>query len=281
MHQPFIMKNLLVILGYNPPDYFEKVVNSILDQDIKWETIVLIDGPRTCNDVSLVNRTKDIAANYFSEVVCNKTNHNMEKQWQKAYTIAFEDHGCNRMLLVEDDLELMPCYTKAISDQLDLFQNDHRIGMVSAYNCRIDNDPRALPGEDLVVGGHLWGVATWKDRWLQWKDRYDQFASIALHPEKIKALYNSWGGNTESSTVNDGALHIIMNRNGQIPVTTTKSYAKYIGKHGEYGRPEYYTERRFKEIPTHDQWVQPKPISDEWFSRYKQVLDDLYSGKKE
>jgi glycosyltransferase involved in cell wall biosynthesis len=274
------MKNLLILLGYNRPDYFEKVAESVLDQEMQWETAVLVDGARSVNDVPLVNRTKEIAKRHFHEVVCNTQNQNMEKQWQKAYQIAFESGGYDRMLLVEDDLVLSPCYTTAIDDLLGLFNNDSRIGMVSAYNCRINNDPRALPGEDLVVGGHLWGVATWKDRWFQWKDYYDQFASIALQPDTIKDLYYSWGGVTGSSTVNDGALHIIMNKLGQMPVTTTNSYASYIGEFGEYGRREYYMERRFQEIPCFNQWTCPKPITDEWFLRYKKVLDDIYARKK-
>lgn len=272
------MKNLLVLLGYNRPEYFERVIHGVMSQESKWDTVALIDGPRNPCDVKKVNKTKEIATSYCSEVVCNQSNANMEKQWQRAYKIAFESGGYDRMLLVEDDLVIQPCYTKAVGDLLNLFQDDYRVGMVSAFNCRINNDPRALPGEDLVVGGHLWGVATWRDRWFEWKDRYDRFASVALLPEKIKSLYSSWGGNTESSTVNDGALHIIMNRSGQIPITTTKSYARYR-EHGEYGRPEYYEERRFREIPAHTKWTPPKPVSDEWFSRYRKVLNDLYSKK--
>lgn len=67
-----------------------------------------------------------------------------------------------RVIVVEDDLILSPYFLKYMNDALEKYENEDRVGAVSAYVPTIE---RNLPETYFLYHFHCWGWGTWRRAW--------------------------------------------------------------------------------------------------------------------
>ena len=65
--------------------------------------------------------------------------------------------------MLEDDIVVAKNFLDYINQALDLYQNEQRVGAISAFN--FCNTPCAKEEAYFLWQSTSWGWATWRDRW--------------------------------------------------------------------------------------------------------------------
>ena len=286
-----VMSSLCVaLMAFNRPHYQEEVWRSVREALCGQDVVVFIDGLAdfdNCyfreSDKEGAQASRRIAQDIFPDslVFNNSTNVGCPVQWGGVLSTVFDQLGYQECLILEDDLVLSPRYIQNTEYLLDLLHHEPRAGMVGCFGER--HHPNHDPYLDcLTTAGHLWGMATWKNRWDLWRNDFYHFCHITTrHGRKpcvkeVESLYKSWGFRGDASAVNDGALMQIMLKNNQIPVTTVANCAKYIGVQGEFGTPDYYNEQRYSDMPYYDGHINMPCPGEDFFGHALSKLKESY-----
>lgn len=73
----------------------------------------------------------------------------------------------DRVVVVEDDLELSPFFLDFMSAGLALYADDASVASIHGYLYPVDAD---LPATFFVPGADCWGWATWRRAWSHWRE---------------------------------------------------------------------------------------------------------------
>ena len=174
-------KTPLVLLGYNRPEKFSKLLDS-LKSSRPDSLIVVIDGPKENNDqdVTKVLETQYVAQSISwtddVEFMFRPTNLGLRKSVEDAVTYATEKYG--RAIMLEDDARPGPAWIPYASMMLDTFEDAEKIQHVSGY----DLVPPAFlssPGRGSRLSRYpeSYAWATWQSAW----EKYDPQLEWALN----------------------------------------------------------------------------------------------------
>lgn len=256
------MKTAICLLAFNRPAYQKKVWESVQKTNPGHDVIIFVDGlvdfwkgSVRQKDLSNYKSCHALIENLFpdAQVFRNSLNAGCQLQWGAIFANVFDVLGYDRCYVIEDDLVLSDGYFKTCDRLLKMFEGDMRVGMVKAFGERLRQDHDQYL-HCLSTAGHLWGVATWKNRWETWKKDYYEFSRIIMQEGKetyvqsALSFFQSLGGGN-SGVANDAAFYHSMLRQGQIPISTVANCAEYIGEVGEWGVPEYYREAGYSKMP--------------------------------
>lgn len=162
------MKAPVVIFSYNRPEHLDSILKSLSSCEFANETKVYlyIDGPRNRSDKQAQTLFDSIIDRYrfiFLEFVVYKRKKNVGLRKSLIAGITELLHKYDRIIVLEDDLELSPNFLAFMNDSLTFYENQLEVSSVSGYTNAISSV------SDFDNYFHLrpcsWGWATWANRW--------------------------------------------------------------------------------------------------------------------
>lgn len=216
----------IALFTYNRADHTQKVVESLLlnEEANQSDLFIFSDGPKTEAKKAGVEENR----NYIHSITGFKSvtiverdcNWGLSKSLIAGITEITEKYG--RVIVVEDDLIVSPSFLRYMNDALVKYENDDRVGSISAFLNPIDVQ---APETFFLRYFACWGWATWKRAWklfnpdsrdllkkIRWKTREfnidgkGPFYGI-LYCDKV-GLNDSWAVRFYASCFLRGKLHL-------------------------------------------------------------------------
>jgi hypothetical protein len=162
----------ILLIFFNRPDLAEISLNNLKGSN--RNVYISIDGPRNSSDKVYVQECIALANTFAKEhsrvdavkLSIHKSNLGCKEAVRSAIDWAFESE--ERLIILEDDISFQDEFLETMDNWLEKFDNSKEIFHLNGYN--------PLP-KNLEVGfsylcryTHVWGWATWRDRW----DFYDR-----------------------------------------------------------------------------------------------------------
>lgn len=161
----------IVVFGFNRPDALQNTINSLLQNtEAKFSDLyVFVDGPR---EEKVGEQEKvDEVREYVKSIKGFHTIHYFFSDNNKGlansiiYGVSKIVNEYGKVIVVEDDLVLMPNFLNYINQGLDYYENNQQVMSICGHSCKI-KIPNDYPYDAyLFTRSSSWGWGTWKDRW--------------------------------------------------------------------------------------------------------------------
>ena len=166
------MKTPILIIGFNRPRNLKKLSKAI-DMSDSRRIYISIDGPRDISDADKVNQVRDVVKNFVRENSKAQIRHRFSELnlgckngVSSAIDWAFKNEGS--LIILEDDVVVSDEFFRYMDFFLKYFELDSRIWHINGFSPLLP--PYINKTSYLTSFAHVWGWATWKDRW----DKYDR-----------------------------------------------------------------------------------------------------------
>jgi hypothetical protein len=161
------MKNLapIVIFAFNRPKALKALIESLKQNPLYGESerFVFIDGPRNEADRKLIEEVKEIAHSVTENVMASEENKGLANSIISGVTQIVNRYG--KVIVLEDDLRLMPGFLKYMNEALDTYENQEKIFSICGYGLKIKRPKDYVEDVYMGIRSSSWGWGTWKDRW--------------------------------------------------------------------------------------------------------------------
>lgn len=159
------MLSPIVIFAFNRPDSLAKLIES-LKRNPGWDLhdiYVFVDGPRDSVDVPKVYEVVKIARQLTERVFASEENKGLGESVIQGVLQVVKEYG--RVIVLEDDLVLMPGFLSFMNNALERLESDNRIFSICGYGLKIKK-PKDYEGAVYLSNrSSSWGWGTWADRW--------------------------------------------------------------------------------------------------------------------
>ena len=157
----------IAIFAFNRPEALQRMINSLktTPEYKESEKYFFIDGARTPDEQAAVDKVIEIARRESGNVSCNPGNIGLGSNIIRGVSTVLSKYA--RVIVIEDDLVLMPGFLKFMNDSLTYFENDNRILSVCGYSLQFKVPERYASSVYLGDRASSWGWATWRDRWVK------------------------------------------------------------------------------------------------------------------
>ena len=162
----------IVIFAYNRVDKLKKCLDYLArcPEAPKSELYIFCDGPKGDKDRADVENVQGYAYQYAQgdhfgsvNVTAQENNRGLAASIISGVTEVVNKHG--RVIVVEDDLIVLPSFLKYMNEGLEYYADDKKCGSV----CSFSYPMKALKNYDKDVyftrKADCWGWGTWSDRW--------------------------------------------------------------------------------------------------------------------
>jgi hypothetical protein len=142
------------------------------------ELHIFSDGPKSYADYEDVNEIRKYLKNIrgFKSVSIreNTTNKGLSKSITNGVAQILK--GCDRIIVLEDDIVTSPCFLSFMNNALETYQDENRVMQISGYMYPIQN--QNLPRTFFLKLGSSWGWATWRRAWNKFEKNPDRLIKI-------------------------------------------------------------------------------------------------------
>lgn len=197
---------LIAIFAYNRPAHLKKTIESLSANTLAKQSklIIFCDGAKGQDDANVL-AVREIAkqTNGFASVHVVEQEINIGLVRSIVQGIAECFSHVDRLIVLEDDIVVAKNFLDYINQALDLYQNEQRVGAISAFN--FCNTPCAKEEAYFLWQSTSWGWATWRDRW----QLFEENAESLLTKIEIMGLqdrFNAHGNYPFSSMLNEVRL---------------------------------------------------------------------------
>lgn len=157
----------VVFIIFNRPDHTERVFKEIAKAK-PAKLLVIADGPRAniAGEVDKVLATREVISqiNWDCELLTNYSNENLGCKSRVSSGIDWAFQNVEEAIILEDDCLPAATFFRFCQEMLDRYRLDSRIGMVSGDNFQFGSR-RNNDSYYFSKYAHIWGWATWRDRW--------------------------------------------------------------------------------------------------------------------
>lgn len=185
-------ESAILLIFFNRPDLAKKCLDGI--RATTRRVYISVDGPRDSSDIEAVNHVRFIAeefsCNHNVKLLVRENNLGCKKAVSGAIDWAFEHE--NQLIILEDDINFGDEFLRTMDVWLDLHRDNKVIFHLNGYN-PLPPD-KELKSNYLCRYTHVWGWATWKDRW----EHYDRDLS-SWEPKNLGNLPGLVGQNLPST----------------------------------------------------------------------------------
>ena len=162
------MRTAVLLIGYDRPDYFGEVLDSLMAQPemTALDLHVVIDGGPGARQGELVELATARGPDEVT-VTCRPDNWGIGRNLIGARRQLFAELGYDRVLLFEDDLVLQPHYLSVLLALSDWAHAHDDIGTVMAHTVTAQGEAWQAERLDQVVvtNRHFWGYAITREVW--------------------------------------------------------------------------------------------------------------------
>ena len=152
---------------FNRPDTTERVFAEITKAKPP-KLLVIADGPRANREgeAEKVAATRAIIdrVDWDCEVLTNYSDHNLGCKRRVSTGIDWVFEMVEEAIILEDDCVPDPTFFRYCQELLERYRYDKRIGMISGDNFQFGRQ-RNQDSYYFSKYVHIWGWATWRDRW--------------------------------------------------------------------------------------------------------------------
>lgn len=186
-----------VLFTYNRPKHTEAVLDSLKNNDIRPEKLIVFqDGKKENTDVAQWESVNSIINNITwcnTETIVSSTNKGLSKSISQGITNVLERYDA--VIVLEDDCVTHPKFMSYMLSALNKYAEDRRIFHINAYSWRTAIESN---GNDAYFGGRAgsWGWGTWKDCWSLYKEDYKILSRIKSD-EYTRRQFEIWGSDLE------------------------------------------------------------------------------------
>lgn len=163
----FKLESPVAFIIFNRPDTTERVFSEIAKAK-PTKLLVVADGARTnrVGELEKVIATRAIIerVDWDCEVLTNYSDVNLGCKRRVSSGIDWVFEQVEEAIILEDDCLPDPTFFRFCQELLERYRNDQRIGMISGDNFQFGhrrNDDSYYFSKYV----HIWGWATWRDRW--------------------------------------------------------------------------------------------------------------------
>ncbi len=155
----------IAIFAFNRPESLANMfaslrLNPLYDESEKF---VFIDGPRNDKDAILIKEVERIALAETPNVKSYSTNKGLGTSIITGISEILRTY--NKVIVIEDDLRLMPGFLTFMNEALNAYKHDTRILSVCGYSLKIKCPNDYHSSVYLGDRASSWGWATWANRW--------------------------------------------------------------------------------------------------------------------
>lgn len=182
-------KTPILILAYNRPENIDRLLSFISTTPYK-SVYLSVDGPKNNKDSIAIKKIKELAKKYSKklEIKTNffKKNHGLKKAVTKGIDWFFTHHEAG--IILEDDLIVSPSFFPFCEELLVKYKDEKQVIMISGSNFF----PWINHNNDYFFSKHalIWGWATWKRSWQNFRKLEKQFNSGKIKEEDLTILRN-------------------------------------------------------------------------------------------
>ena len=189
----FVLKTPIVFIIFNRPETTEKVFIEIAKARPQ-KLLVISDGPRVnrpgeelrvAEARSIINRV-----DWPCEVFCDFSDINLGCKVRVSSGLDWAFELVSEAIILEDDCLPDPTFFRFCEELLAEYREDKRIGMISGDNFQFGR----LYNEDSYYFSkymHIWGWATWKDRWVNSYDVNMTDWPIARDSDRLSKIFEN------------------------------------------------------------------------------------------
>lgn len=186
----------IVVFGFNRPDALKNTIVSLLNnEEAKFSDLfVFVDGPRE-GRVGEKEKVKEVRE-YVKSITGFKSLHYTFSENNKGLAdsiirgVSEVINQYDRVIVLEDDLVLMPNFLNFLNQGLDYYENNQKVMSVCGHSCKVQTPVDYPYDAYFFTRSSSWGWATWKDRWnlVDWElNNWDKVVA------NRKAFVNSEG----------------------------------------------------------------------------------------
>jgi len=154
----------VLILGFNRPEKIRLILQAVHEYGPS-ALYYAVDGARSEAEEELVGAVRAVVDEFAWECsvhrLFSKTNLGSRYAVQRAVSAFFSRESDG--LILEDDCLPAPDFFRFCEKGLDRYKNDSAVGMIAGTNFLGKFANREW--DALFSDGHIWGWATWADRW--------------------------------------------------------------------------------------------------------------------
>lgn len=177
-------RKAILFIGFNRPDFLQSRINTLTD--IR-KVYISIDGPRiNSEDTSRVEKTIQIARAFQESmgqeyVAINVNSNNMGCKYGVKNAIDWAFRFENELIIIEDDVDYSQNFLDFCDYGLEYYHDNFQVFQLNGWTplSAISNENFYLYSTAIP---HIWGWATWKNRW-----------------EKLDIDLLAWGGEAPST----------------------------------------------------------------------------------
>ena len=156
----------IAIFAFNRPGHLSNLFTSLLtNPEVEYSEIYLfIDGPRTNDEKKLTAETKKIGQDYSKflnlNISQNEKNLGLSESILGGIDKVLLTH--DRVIVLEDDLELSPNFLRFINRGLEVHKSDLSVASIQGFSMI---ELKSSETSYFLRGADCWGWATWSNRW--------------------------------------------------------------------------------------------------------------------
>ena len=155
----------IAFFAFNRPEHAARSLRALAaNPDAAKSTLrIFIDGPRNADDLERVESVRNVARHTrgFADMEVHAAGANQGLFAAITSGVGHVLRTHDRVIVVEDDVEVSPCFLTYMNTALSRYRDEARVGSIHGYTPPIPG----LPDYFFLAGGDCWGWATWNDRW--------------------------------------------------------------------------------------------------------------------
>jgi hypothetical protein len=157
----------IAVFAFNRPDHLRRALDSLMACDGFDAALVtvFVDGPRHGDEAQAVEASAAVAREVLgpaASVRARASNQGLARSIMDGVGELVRDHG--RVIVIEDDLELAPCFLTFMNEALSRFEHDERVYQVSGHMFDVP-ELRQQPDAMFLPLTTTWGWGTWARAW--------------------------------------------------------------------------------------------------------------------
>lgn len=175
----------IVLFAYRRPEHTLRLLESLSANPLasRSRLVVFCDGPKTSTEEPAVNEVRRVAAARrwcgAVEIVAQQRHLGLAASVIRGVSAVLAEQ--ERIIVLEDDLVLAPCFLDYMNAALEHYQATERVMQVSGYMFPLAT--RRLPESCLLPIISSWGWATWRRAWQHFDPEARDFAWLAGQPD--------------------------------------------------------------------------------------------------
>ena len=228
----------VVVFAYNRADKLENCIKHLekCKEVSASEIYVFCDGARDDTDLADVKEVQEFAQDYsrrstFCRCIVNAQEKNRGLAESIITGVTEVVNRSGKVIVVEDDLVVIPTFLKYMNEALDFYQEDMECGSVCSFSYPMKILKKYDKDVYFTYKADCWGWATWSNRWNNavWADTdFDNYLSdkrLRWQFESLEAgldrlMYLQYKGHIDSWAVR--WIYYLF-RKGQLSVYPTRS----------------------------------------------------------